>query len=210
MESNGRYNCLKVYLTGFGPFRNFTHNPSEELVLSIIRNQSKFNTQKSSLVSADIYEVNTCFVNNNLMILHKKIEDDNDKSNNTNTLNILIHFGLYAIANDFNIECQATNYIKDEYQACPITHDTQLCLNTILDYESLISKLKSKGQQCTLSHNAGTYLCNYIYFLSLSHFIKHNNVIVLFIHIPQFSIMTLEEDEKWFKALLESLEEIYC
>lgn len=211
MDPIAKYECIKIYLTGFGPFQGITNNPTEELVLSIINNNNIFNTSKCTFVSGDIFAVDTCFVDEHLPILHKVIKNNTINCQTTKTLSVLIHFGLNSKSKEFNIEYQATNYIKDEYKQSVILKDSkQLYLNTTLNCESILQRLNEKGYKYTLSHNAGKYLCNYIYFLSLNYFMSSNNIIVVFIHIPEHSIMTLEENQKLFKALIESLEEIYC
>lgn len=67
--------------------------------------------------------------------------------------------------------------------------DGQLAYETKLDLTKLQSELAARGHATDISHHAGTYVCNHVYYSALSHLAWQGRQIpILFVHIPEFSV----------------------
>ncbi len=65
-----------------------------------------------------------------------------------------------------------------------IVSDGPLALETNVNVKSLVKYLIDQGIPITISYHAGTYLCNYLYYLLLYKGLSRNTK-VLFIHVPR-------------------------
>ena len=65
-------------------------------------------------------------------------------------------------------------------------------------------KLKEKNENVELSDDPGRYLCNYIYYCSLTKLCKANNA-SLFVHFPPLHITNHEQNLKFALSLIEIL-----
>ena len=63
--------------------------------------------------------------------------------------------------------------------------------------------------ECKFSNDAGTYLCNYIYYTTLTNYLNNDNVCSFFIHIPTLENYDLNKHEKFFANFISVLEDIY-
>ncbi len=75
---NSRYKKLKVYITGYGPFKDITNNPSHRLVDFIMEKKSEYEKDLKNLceiVHKEVYEVSINYVSENVGKCHSLIEE---------------------------------------------------------------------------------------------------------------------------------------
>ena len=94
MENNIEYNIydtIYIYLTGYGPFLTVKENPAEKISSHILKNSSKFNTEKTFIVYNQIFDVKTDYVDINIYKLFDFIKIFEKEKN---ALNIIISLGV--------------------------------------------------------------------------------------------------------------------
>lgn len=181
----------KIHITGFGSFGNVSKNPTE-----ILMGKLKEMIQEKSLknVSCQVLQVKTEIVN-------QYFEDIKECSPN----DIFLHFGVDASSQNIALECRAKNQIKEFKECLKIDgkKESEYQKRTKLNIEDLCEKLNSKldHQISEISDDAGTYLCNYIYFKSLE-FSEKNGTNSLFIHVPHQDTMDIEKQYEVLKYIL--------
>ncbi|CAB3410536.1 unnamed protein product [Caenorhabditis bovis] len=170
-----------VILTGFGPFRNFTTNPSSEIVKEL---------QKNGIpginLEAKIMRVAYAEVKNDLEVYWNLFQPE-----------LVVHLGAHEVANTIKIEKQAfaAGYEACDVEGCtPDSNSTGCCrpesvLCTELDCDRICETVRqscSLDESCinlTTSDDPGRYLCGFSYFLSLNEDPKK----ALFVHVPPFT-----------------------
>jgi pyrrolidone-carboxylate peptidase len=192
-----KFKKLNLYLTGYGPFYNVTENPSQKLIESLVADKAKIEStqpDKVELKYHQIFEVNCDHVSNNITGSYELIDTCGE-----GVMNLIIHFGVYGGGRGILLEKQCQNYIVDyvnrNEKICKMEKDFNYCK---LNLDDMCSKLKEKGHSVNTSTNAGTYLCNYIYFLTSSKFKECDNTYSVFIHIPPIK----EIDVEGYKAMV--------
>jgi pyroglutamyl-peptidase len=163
----------EILITAFGPFQNVDTNPSQ-LVLEYIKNL--YDLGDAINITYHILEVSY-------------IEVDRFIENISVKYDWIIHMGVASNNTIPRIEIVAKNLLngKDIYGFEPNNHliqeekediqsnfPSQLIDNLLLQFKN----------ELILSNDAGTYLCNYIYYKSLAHFSPESKVI--FIHTADF------------------------
>jgi pyrrolidone-carboxylate peptidase len=199
------YKKIKIYLTGYGPFLDVTENPSQKLVQLILEEKQNLK-ENCEIVYDKIYQVSVDHVKENVRECHSVIKSNMEKPE---VLHLLVHFGVNTGGKNIHLETRAQNYIKDYLKLdCLIdeNHDDFFCK---IDLDKIASELQEKQHNVTTSINAGTYLCNYIYFISSCEFKDHENVVPLFIHIPSIEDMDLEKCRNFFYDFVGKLHEKY-
>ncbi|KAH9146908.1 hypothetical protein LEN26_004882, partial [Aphanomyces euteiches] len=81
---------------------------------------------------------------------------------------------------------------------------------TTLPIEKMEAQLLEKSCNVSISTDPGRYICNYIYYLSLTHS-KHSankNQHSLFVHVPLFSTIAEEEQLRTIEALISTIQTI--
>lgn len=73
-----------------------------------------------------------------------------------------------------------------------------------IDVESLGKNL---GSNFLVSHNAGTFLCNYIYYIGLEN-VGTKSCGCIFLHIPHFSTLSLEKQVEQTIDLIQQIAKI--
>lgn len=99
---------------------------------------------------------------------------------------LIISFGQASLDyNNIKIEIQGKN-------------NTNI-YNTTYDFSKLCNKLKENGFNIIISHDAGNYLCNNIYYYGLKYITEHNlNCNMIFVHIPQLDNIDISLLSKLF------------
>jgi pyrrolidone-carboxylate peptidase len=160
----------KLLVTYFGPFKHFTENPAElianELQL-IFENHPLINFKKLE-VSYDCIDQ---FINNSL--------DEYDT---------IIELGVATKSDKIRIETNGVNSvlgtdINGFQKNGKILIEEKEAMETSFSKFDLSLWVKKYPDKVLLSENAGIYLCNYLYFKSISQ-LKDKNVI--FIHLANF------------------------
>ncbi|KAH7341134.1 peptidase C15, pyroglutamyl peptidase I-like protein [Rhizoctonia solani] len=186
----GEKRKLKVLITGFGPFKHVTTNPSW-LAAEPLNNQTFDFGQVEVHISA--LEIPTVYsaVLNTIPALHASKQYD-----------AILHFGV-GHPGGFAIEscahksgydgqdaedrkCNLISVEGGEKRGFGAGFEQFGDLHTEVDVDGLVEHLKSKGFEHTApSNDAGRYLCDFIYFCSLACARKEGDgVKVLFTHVP--------------------------
>ena len=158
---------MKILFTGFKPFLDNVENPSEALVKSLIENGYK----------GQVFEVAYSVI------------DEYFSSVDQKTFDFIISFGLASRRKEISIEQYAFNRVsvktEDSLGFLPsrpyIAEKGAYRETSVIDAWKLADKLKEAGIDSYVSEDAGSYLCNYIYYTSL----RATGGRALFIHLPQ-------------------------
>lgn len=215
---------LNVLVTGYGPFMTIKENPSDAVRVEVEKGfEEAFDkdTSQVELIHSENLVVEKDVVDECLQRLDNKIKDH--QKENPGEHYLVIHLGVSAGLKhpEVCLERQCTNakcfvsqnkYIKGTNDPiCPSQPPTH-SLTTPLPLNSLYSSLKPSQPCLRLSTDPGTYLCNYIYYQSLSTFSGCPSVHPLFIHVPNSfkesvimpSVQTVYDLVRKLKQMLES------
>lgn len=155
----------KILLTGFEPFANFKVNPSAELMIDLAHKGYQ----------TVILPVNYALVDEKLTAL--RLAD----------FDFIVLFGLASGREYISLERVALNWIegelKDNSDSAPspqmIDQSQPAAIINRLPLQLWLTEFEGLGLNVKISHSAGTYLCNYLYFQVLK--VNKN---CLFIHLP--------------------------
>jgi pyroglutamyl-peptidase len=171
-----------ILVTGFGPFPGTRRNPSEGLVRAIgagaLRLPSGVN------VSTAILPTSWEKVTQTAPALLARHQPD-----------IALHFGLAREARSLRIEKLARNRTENRLDVdgrLPRAARVRACgprqLHSALPANRIMLRLRALGLAVHLSHDAGGYLCNQLFYLSLLHAnMAGRPARALFVHIPPLS-----------------------
>ena len=168
-----------VLITGFGPFPGVPENPSATLAFELCH-QAQFHWPAYRFIP-HVFSTEWQTIQSDL---NRLCERENPA--------LILHFGLGAQRSALHIERQARNHASGSedasgcvsssgkiHHSAPDRHQTNLPLFTIL------SDLQSHGINAHISSNAGSYLCNYLYYNSLqASSIQARPPLIGFFHIP--------------------------
>ena len=200
-----KFEKIFLYLTGYGPFDTVKENPAEIVVNFLYGIKQKLETNFTSILYKQIFEVTTVNVDNNINQIYELVEKN---SKNKNILNIIISFGVAESRLVNTIETRAQNYIYDYIKDQKIIEEKDDSLNSKNPIEYIVKEIQ-KEVKCKFSQDAGTYLCNYIFFKTLNHFWTEDNICSFFIHVPKLSNCKLDEHLVFFRCLINALENLY-
>ena len=179
----------EIIITGFGPFGDVSSNPTEKLVLSL----------KEKLQNK-LYQI---FV---LPVSYSHCTHWSEK-HITESTSLVIHFGVSAKSKTILLERTGRNSVgssidvNGEIVAETISENGPDVIETKLDLALVCQLLKDEGFKCELSDNAGDYLCNFIYYKSLT--IAQNRSV--FVHVPPEEEISIEELKSFTLALIRNL-----
>ena len=187
----------KVLVTGFGPFRKFTHNPSGEVAEKLngrcLGNNWCFDGIKLPVTDEGVKVVETALL-----------------SGNPKEWRVIIHLGLEDVAKGLKLEVAALNNRASDNST--VKDDGPTILPTTVDLGQM--HLKSfqglEDAQEIWSRDAGHYYCNEIFYRTLlavrtlqsgydgnGHENKESKgkrlLPVLFIHLPEVDILSLDQ-----------------
>jgi pyroglutamyl-peptidase len=160
----------KILVTYFGPFKNFVTNPSQLVAREL---ETKF--QNNSIIDFKYLDVSFQAIDSFI------IQELNDYSH-------IFHLGVASKSSKMRLELVANNLIdgidinnqiKKEIIDC--NSQEKIATNFL---KSQLDYFKNIYPESILtSENTGNYLCNYLYYKSLSKFKEKK---ILFIHIANF------------------------
>ncbi|MFZ1069707.1 MAG: pyroglutamyl-peptidase I [Methyloceanibacter sp.] len=169
----------RVLLTGFGPFPGAAENSSAWLVEELAADR------QSSHLGCDLHDevlptewAEVARLGPGLVQHHRP--------------RLTLHLGLHKRAQGFRIERSAHNLIdlREDARGAVLDRRTILDrsdrrLDTAIPASQLARHLRTRGLPAVASPSAGTYLCNYLYYLSL-HWARGQNGAcdVCFVHLP--------------------------
>ena len=206
------YDKLNIYLTGYGPFMTIKENPAEKVSSYIFQNYSKLNTQTTNILYNQIFEVKTDYVDNNISKLFdiiKKYEND-EEDKDKNILHIIISIGVAENRKVNTLEIRGKNYIYDRTVDKIIDENKPEYYYSKTPIKYIIKGIQNfNNSECKYSNDAGTYLCNYMYFTTLSKCFDEKNICSFFLHIPTLNNYSIEKQEIFFKNFIDVLESLY-
>ncbi|XP_011498231.1 PREDICTED: pyroglutamyl-peptidase 1 [Ceratosolen solmsi marchali] len=172
---------LTVLVTGFGPFGSHKINASWEAVKQL---PELFKTLGDSMKINLIVE--------EIPVAYKQVSFKVKELWEKYKPSIIMHVGVSRLATCLVIERQANNngYIKsDIFNNCPEEEDIDSqILKTTCDVKKICEAVNRKSDEinckASISDDAGRYLCEYIYYQSLS----IGEPQVLFVHVPDLHI----------------------
>ncbi|KAF7699091.1 hypothetical protein HF521_003833 [Silurus meridionalis] len=161
-----------IVVTGFGPFRQYLVNPSWEAVKGLKKKVLGANTE------IHIVEIPVCYSK-----AHQAIAEiwHNLKPK------IAIHVGIASGAKCIILEQTGKNSGYKDKDSCGICPEDNCCikggpehLDSIIDMKTIAKSLKVLGLDVIYSRDAGRYLCDFVYYLSL----HYGQGRAAFIHVP--------------------------
>ena len=203
------YDKINIYLTGYGPFLTIKENPSETIVTHIFDNSQKLNTEFTNIIYNQIFEVKTENVDNNISKLFDMINKNNN-DNSKNILHIIISLGVADNRKVNTLEIRAKNHIYDDIVDKKIDENKPEFFYSKTPIKYIIKGIQNfKNSECKFSNDAGTYLCNYMYFTTSTKCFDEKNICSFFLHVPLLSNYSMEKQEIFFKNFIEVLESLY-
>ncbi|XP_072942397.1 pyroglutamyl-peptidase 1-like [Epargyreus clarus] len=174
-----------VLITGFGPFIKHPVNASWEAVKLV----NKEELEKKHNVEVVLLEIPVTYDN---------VDEFVPALWETHTPILMLHVGVSGLAKELTLELQAhkKGYQRQDYfDKCPPNHscpaDGAIRLHTKLDVERICqeyNEAKVAETTAVTSKDAGRYLCEYIYYTSLS----TDNTRTLFVHVPDMDVYPSE------------------
>jgi pyroglutamyl-peptidase len=169
----------RILLTGFGPFPGAADNPSAWLVDALAQGQP------SSLADCNIHT-------DVLPTEWAEVAARGPRLFRQHRPELVLHFGLNKRAQGFHIERSAHNVIALKEDACGalpamrhVIERGDARLDTAISTAELARHLRKQNLPARASRSAGTYLCNYLYYLSL--YLardRQDPCSVIFVHLP--------------------------
>ncbi|KAI4495598.1 hypothetical protein M0802_008610 [Mischocyttarus mexicanus] len=187
-ENQTNINKKTILITGFGPFDKHIVNASWEAVkeLSNLWLQSKL---------CDIQ-----LITKQIPVSYQYVSTEISKLWEEHNPIIVIHVGVSHKASCLTIEHIAHNvgYIRPDidgkrpHESCVGCHvlETKIDVNRLCD--SINENSKENGCTACISHDAGRYLCEYIFYQSLN--IKTHKT--LFVHVPDLNVYSSMQTAK--------------
>ncbi len=188
---------MKFYVTAFGSLPGVENNPTEELLQSGFADSFHGEVQKS------------------ILPVDYKICSEWFEKNNDGDLDCLIHLGVAVNRSENSLEKVATNKCGTQPDVNGVVYSLKInplgkdYYETDLDLEFLIRQLNTSKAQTTVSHDAGDYLCNFIYYKSLE-LAFNKKVTVIFVHIPPFEKISLARQKVFLGELIEAIYKFKC
>ncbi|OQR91109.1 hypothetical protein ACHHYP_04975 [Achlya hypogyna] len=183
---------MKVILTGFGKFYNILENPSTYLVQTL---------------RDDPHVTETRVIETAAVAVKQELAPLWDHARASGEPTLFFHLGVDDSAEEVHFEECAYNLadfcIPDEAGWEPqeeiIFEGEPDVIHTSLPVAKLVEEV---GLGCTTSTDPGHYVCNYTYFHSLVHTKSHANQFVLFVHVPPFEVLPMEDQLVIIRKLL--------
>ena len=169
----------KILLTGFGPFPNMPINPCVEIVHWI-----------QDWAESQSFEICTAILD----VTYQGAFDQVQRLVIEFGAQMIVHIGVSSRNDAIHLEHSAINCrnasIPDVQgrrcinEAINIEYSLTTRIRTTLDILTLQRDLSQWGHPVAVSHDAGQYVCNSLYWQSLHYF----DIPVLFVHVPNTTI----------------------
>ncbi|MFA6756048.1 MAG: pyroglutamyl-peptidase I [Bacilli bacterium] len=187
---------MKILITGFDVFKGLDINPSYEAIkcLPKIIDNKEIIVMKLPVVFDECYK--------ELEKVIKKEKPD-----------YVINIGVATSRNEISIESSAKNIkksnIKDNsgnifLNESKIINNADEILKTSIDINKILLELKGYKIPSYISNDAGSYVCNNVYFYSLYNE-KQYGYKALFIHVPGINSMDIQMMNKAIKIIIRTL-----
>ena len=171
---------MRVLVTGFGPFPGVEQNASASVVRAL--------ALSGALPGIELFaEV--------IPVEWTQARAAARQAIATARPHAILHFGVTKRATGFEIETRAVNMSGPKQDQAGIArpgrrlaHSGASVLQPALPPATLLRALRLAGFPARLSRNAGRYLCNALYYWSLSDAAAATGALVSFIHLPAIGI----------------------
>jgi len=171
--------CPRLLLTGFGPFPGAAENPSAWLVEALAARHCSH--RLGCHLHAEVLPTEWAEVATHGPILAHQHQP-----------RLILHLGLNQRAKGLRIERSARNLIDLREDARGVVPKTSTILDrglskldTGVPTSRLAKHLRTQGLPAIASRSAGTYLCNYLYYLSLDWARRQEAPCdICFVHLP--------------------------
>jgi len=173
----------RIFLSGFGPFQGFEINPSEVLVRSIRR--------KDFVVLPVSFDAVDAFLQDGFV---KRFD-------------AWLMMGAMSNGERFHLERSAKNRVGRQPDIQGVIRGER-CIDAnapAVLHGSLFQKGFRSCNSWSLSDDAGTYLCNYLYFRAIQ---KYPHLLTGFLHVPPFEKLNENTQVRILQRLLRKLENI--
>jgi pyroglutamyl-peptidase len=169
-----------VLITGFGPFPGAPFNPTQALARRL--------GARRRPALADVELITHVFPTR-----YGAVDDELPRLIARHRPDVLLMFGLAARTRDVRIETQARNAISAlvpdaggrSSRSHRIRPGQPATLVGRAPFQKLVSAARSARVPARLSHDAGSYLCNYLYWHGCAATAGHAQVpVVAFVHVP--------------------------
>jgi len=168
----------KWIVTGFGPFRDVTENPSSWLAQ---RSGHPFELLEVSFAGVDAFL------------------DQLDPQSFDRWLMI----GVHGAATKFHLECVGKNYVGNGADVLGwVAGQGAIDLSCSPQIHSSFWQGMEDCAAWEITTDAGGYLCNYLFFRGLQKFPDKK---VGFLHVPRQEVVSLETQEIWLNRVLAEL-----
>lgn len=185
-----------VLVTGFGPFTSHPVNASWEAV-KLMNKEEIERKHNIELVQVEI------------PVTYENVDEFVPALWDTHTPKLVIHVGVSGIAECITLESVAhrKGYKRlDYFDKCPADHicvaDGSVRIKTKLNVEGIckdFNNVAEDGISAVTSCDAGRYLCEYIYYTSLS----NDSDRTLFVHVPDINIYSSEKTARGLEKILD-------
>lgn len=209
-----RFSSLIIYVTGYGPFKEIKVNPSEILAnyFSSRKTELELLHPNGSIVVkyVSILKVSVSYVDRQMKKIHSMIQQDLQASKDSMIL--LIHIGYEPNREEalIYLENVARNEVDDDLDHQGIIDKREPSrINTKLNIRNILNKVTPFRNSFYNSFNAGTFLCNYISFRSISKYKHNDRVFTQFLHIPRRSILGTKEAFRYMLAYFDGIFKVY-
>jgi pyroglutamyl-peptidase len=172
----GVHGC-RVLITGFGPFPGVRFNPTARLAaaLAAVRRPGLENVVRI----AHVFQTSYAAIERALPALLSEVRPD-----------VILLFGLATRTPYLRIETRALNRrsaLFADARGCrptdsAITPRAPVAVRGNAPHQQLAIAARRAGVPVRLSHNAGAYLCNYVYWRTLE--LTAGKPLVQFVHVP--------------------------
>jgi pyroglutamyl-peptidase len=173
--SNASDLSVRVLVTGFGPFPSIPHNASASLVLALANSPA-----------APGLEIATAII----PVIWASARGATQEAVARFQPDAILHFGVSKRAFGFEIETRAFNMSgpREDHAGVvrpekPLVHAGKPVLMPALPPLDLLRALTAVGLPAALSEDAGRYLCNALFYWSLTDG-EPDGRLVSFVHVP--------------------------
>ncbi|EER16028.1 Pyrrolidone-carboxylate peptidase, putative [Perkinsus marinus ATCC 50983] len=177
-----------VWVTGYQPFEDFTFNPSEAVAKSL----------NGSCTS------HYCIQAFSLPVTHGGASQPARwlREADVHKPAAIVHLGLEDRAKGLKLEVAAKNILAESNSSLPILPN----VTSILPSTANLGLVNGIDSDEMWSVDAGSFYCNEIYFRTLSEIRSRNlNIPAIFVHLPEPTVMSLEEDGRLIRRLISQL-----
>jgi pyroglutamyl-peptidase len=204
---------VHIVLTGFGKFAGVDDNPTSRL-MEYFRNHPPALGDNVSLHCIDTLTVAGLDAVRFVKRTHEELERfQQDEKSDVRFL--WVHCGVAASRKELCLEQRAFNDLDfrcpDERGWSPVQQcingddgPREKCLECPIDLTKICERLKG-NYPVNVSQDAGRFLCNMIYYLSLREASRRRHHVSLFVHVPTFEVVSEEKQREFMVKLLNEL-----